>query len=131
VTLRELLAGLPPGAMVPAGWVLEHLPAEPQGTSVPPGDLSVADVGRQLGRSTSTVRAWVEAGRFPGAYKLPGDPKHAAWRIPAGALEAFRQAATVALTPIDAPVRRFAPPRPTGETPDLSAWRRGRKQAAR
>lgn len=58
--------------------------------SAPGHDLSVAELGQRLNRTSSTVRGWIENGEFPGAYKLPGDPKRAAWRVPLSAVEAFR-----------------------------------------
>jgi hypothetical protein len=90
---------------------------------------TVATLALQLHRSASTVRGWLEAGRFPGAYKLPGDRRHAAWRIPQAALDAFtgrpaRQEAAGAAIRGGAGTR----PRPrrarTGDRADLGAWRK-------
>lgn len=39
------------------------------------GDLTVAEVAAELRRSISTVRGWIEDGRFPGAYHLPSSGK--------------------------------------------------------
>jgi len=71
-------------------------------------DFSVAEVGEQLGRSCSTVRAWLEKDDLHG-YKLPGDAKRAAWRVTAEALESFRN-------------RR--------DLTDVGSWRKGRGRAA-
>jgi excisionase family DNA binding protein len=93
-------------------------------------DLSVAEVARLLGRSTSAVRSWVEAGRFVGAYKLGR-----AWRVPESALAAFRDDLR-SRSPLHVGPGATISPRPAtqvhprranrGETPDLSAWRRVR-----
>ena len=49
-------------------------------------DLSVGELSAYFHRAPSTVRAWLEGGRFPGAFKLNGRD----WRVPPAALEAFR-----------------------------------------
>ncbi len=59
-------------------------------------DLTVAEVCVHLRRSASTIRGWLEAGTLHG-YKLPGDAKHAAWRIPPAALAAFKTSTTAPL----------------------------------
>lgn len=69
VTREALLEAL--GAAVPA---------------TPGADLTVGELSAHYHRAPSTVRAWLEAGRFPGAYKLNGRD----WRVPPAALEAFR-----------------------------------------
>ena len=69
---------------------LEALVGEPVTPAAVDADLTVADLCAHFQRSASTVRGWLEAGRFPGAYKLPGSPKHSAWRIPPAALTAFK-----------------------------------------
>jgi len=51
-------------------------------------DLTVAELSARFHRAPSTVRAWLEAGRFPAAYKLNGRD----WRVPPAALESFRAA---------------------------------------
>ena len=57
-------------------------------------DLSVAEVGKVLGRSESTIRGWLEKDELHG-YKLPAtDQKRAAWRVTSDALEAFRNRGT-------------------------------------
>jgi len=71
-------------------------------------DLSVAEVAEKLGRSASTVRDWLGQRRFPGAYRLPGAPGHAAWRVPGASLERFRVAQR-------------------GGGQNLGAWRKHRK----
>jgi hypothetical protein len=49
-------------------------------------ELTVGDLCDRYARKGSAVRAWLEAGRFPGAYKLNGRD----WRIPLVALAAVR-----------------------------------------
>lgn len=72
-------------------------------------DLSVAQVAKRLGRSESTVRGWLE-NRVLHGYKLPGDAKHAAWRVTAESLESFRNRG------------------PSRDT--IGEWRKGRGKAA-
>src|SRR2546422_10639661 len=92
-SLRKALAVMPPGTLVPRDWVLEHLsdcfPGVPTvGTPAPPVclDLTIRDLAKQFGKQPSTVRAWVERGDFPGAYKLHGKE----WRVPVSAVEPFQ-----------------------------------------
>ncbi len=83
--LRELAARLPPGSSVtlPRDALLEAV-GEPS-RSQPSADLTVAQLAARFYRSPSTVRAWVEAGRFPDAYKLEGRD----WRIPESSVASF------------------------------------------
>ena len=95
-------------------------------------DLSVRELAKRLGRSTSAVRDWVAAGLFEGAYRLPGEKCPGAWRIPESGIMAFieRQrpktsrhdaaGATIRLPSGPAPRPRRAR---DGAAPDLSAWR--------
>lgn len=91
--MREALSAMPPGALVPRDWLLEQL----EGGSVRQSDadspaaagatdLTIAGLAQLFGKRPSTVRAWVERGDFPGAYKLNGRE----WRIPASGVGAFR-----------------------------------------
>ncbi len=94
--LADFLSGiippnLPDDATVtlPLGW-LRHQRAEAADRHVGPVDerphlLILADLARHYRRSVSTVRAWCEAGRFPGAYRL----NRKGWRVPAAALAQF------------------------------------------
>ena len=94
--LRAALAAMPPGTLVPRDWLLEQLdhgalaPAPPRMV-----DLTIRDLSRAFGKSPSTVRAWVERGDFPGAYKLHGKQ----WRIPASAVDAFQDRQRVGARP--------------------------------
>jgi hypothetical protein len=91
-SLRTALAAMPPGALVPRDWLLEQLSDAPPATSGPSStpsplvDLTIGDLGRLFGKQPSTVRAWVERGDFPGAYKLQGKE----WRVPPMAVEGFQ-----------------------------------------
>jgi len=84
---------MPPGTLVPRDWVLEQVSEDSPGvpaveTPAPPArvDLTIRDLAHLFGKKSSTVRAWVERGDFPGAYKLHGKE----WRIPASSVEAFQ-----------------------------------------
>jgi hypothetical protein len=91
VSLADVLAALPDSALLPVGWVrAQLLDSAPLPVDTP--ELAVAAFARLMGRSAATVRSWCERGLIPGAYKLPGDRRHAAWRIPAAAVVAFRAA---------------------------------------
>ena len=92
-SLQRALAAMPPGTLVPRDWVLEQLsdgfPGVPAAdTSAPPArvDLTIRDLAQLFGKQRSTVRAWVERGDFPGAYKLHGKE----WRVPVSGVEAFQ-----------------------------------------
>ena len=85
-------------------------------------DLSVGEVAARLNRPCSTIRSWVAARRFKGAYKLsPRD-----WRVPAAALRAFIEARQPAVpSPSDGPpIRRRTHRAVEGaDSADLGAWR--------
>ncbi len=123
--LRHLAEQLPAGAAltldratlleVTAGLVDERI-------------YTVATLAAQLHRSASTVRGWLEAGRFPGAFKLPGDRAHAAWRIPQAALDAFsaspaRQEAAGATIGAQTDTRGQPRRARNGGQANLGAWR--------
>ena len=123
--LVEVLAALPDTALVPVGWVRAQLDAPPS-VPVDAPDLNIAGFARLMGRSPATVRSWCERGLIVGAYKLPGDRRRAAWRIPAISVSAFRQR-NDASNP--APEALATAPTPV---PDISAWRRvGRRRRRR
>ena len=115
-SLREALAAMPPGALVPRDWVLERLSrdipaASAAVTPAPPArvDLTIRDLAQLFGKRPSTVRPWVARGDFPGAYKLHGKE----WRVPASAVEAFQNRQ-----------------RRAKSDPGLSAWRKVRPSHA-
>jgi hypothetical protein len=86
--------------------------------SLPPADLTVAHLATRFGRSRGTCRAWVEAGRFPGSYRLHGTRE---WRIPAAALAAFETTERERVSPtIGKPA---VPQHRRGGQVNLSAWR--------
>ncbi len=126
--LADILLRLPPNALVPAGWVLEHLAAkaEPPVPADAP-DLSVVAFARLIGRSEATVRAWCGRSAIPGAYKLPGDRRRAAWRIPAASVVAFRE--RLKAPPLSA-VAAATDPEPRGGA-DITAWRTLRPRSRR
>ncbi len=120
---REYLASLPPDTVVPVlARDLLELPiagASPEGPSagsLSRADMTVADLAQRYGRSKATCRAWVEAGRFPGAYRLHGNRE---WRVPPTGLQQFEQAERQrgAGKELASPVRR------PGKPVNLSAWR--------
>ena len=91
--LREALSAMPAGTLVPRDWLVEQLTegSHRQSDSDSPAttgvaDLTIAGLAQLFDKRPSTVRAWVERGDFPGAYKLNGRE----WRIPISAVEAFR-----------------------------------------
>jgi len=107
---------MPPGTLVPRDWVLEQLsdgfPDVPAAdTPAPPArvDLTIRDLAQLFGKQRSTVRAWVERGDFPGAYKLHGKE----WRVPVSAVDAFQNRH-----------------RRAKSDPGLSAWRKVRRSDA-
>ena len=110
--LRELAERLPDGAALtlPRAALLEALAGVAVGEPIgAPAELTVAELADRFHRSPSTVRGWIEADRFPGAFKLNGRD----WRVPMAAVEAFV-----------AQSRTRAHP-----GADLGAWRRHRRPA--
>jgi len=102
---------MPPGTLVPRDWLVEQLANgagrqshSNSGPALGATDLTIAGLAQLFGKRPSTVRAWVERGDFPGAYKLNGKE----WRIPLGAVETFQELQR----------QRSSPPS------KLSAWRR-------
>lgn len=98
--LRALVEAVPPGGAVtiPRDWLATELDV-PGVDADAGGDLTVEQLAKRLSRKPSTVRGWLDAGLFPGAYHLPasgkrsektGRAKVGAWRIPPAAIEAFR-----------------------------------------
>lgn len=84
---------MPPGALVPRDWLLAELADRSTEASRSTGpaprslvDVTIRDLAQLFGKRASTVRAWVERGDFPGAYKLHGRE----WRVPVSAIEAFK-----------------------------------------
>ncbi|PYP55500.1 MAG: hypothetical protein DMD40_13315 [Gemmatimonadetes bacterium] len=79
---------MPPGTLVPRDWLLEQLSdtlvqGAPSASFV---DLTIQELATMFGKRPSTVRAWVERGDFPGAYKLHGKK----WCVPAGSVQEFQ-----------------------------------------
>ena len=89
--MRDLADRLPPGSSITlaGAWLREQLEdVPPDGAVLSDGDLTIAQLATRFGRAPSTVRAWIEAKRFPGAYKLRGRE----WRVPPAAIAAFTDA---------------------------------------
>jgi hypothetical protein len=111
--LRLVAGALPAGTSIPV--LREHLLALLDGevkalpTPALAEDLTCADVGRIIGRHSSTVRAMCERRELPGAYRQHGRE----WRIPAGAVETYRRSQAAPLAP-----------RISRAPAELGAWRR-------
>lgn len=133
--LRRLLEPLDPAGTVTVGWLLAHLDADGGGRhgeyakeiagnsrTLPPADLTVAELAARCGRHPSTVRAWIEPKKLPGGGSEPGKipgayQDHARrWRIPVSALLQWEASQREPKAPAPAP-------RPRGKH-DLSTWRR-------
>ncbi len=112
--LRELAARLPAGSSVTLPRdALSEAVGEPS-RSQPSAGLTVAELATRFHRATSTVRAWVEAGRFKDAYKLEGRD----WRIPECSVTAFIAAQE------RGPTRLSSIP---ANQPSISDWRNVRR----
>ena len=109
-TLRDAIATLPDEAMVPVGWVREHLGAGNDDSEDDRlSDLTLAEAAEKLKKAPSTIRAWLLAGELRG-YKL-----HREWRITRSAIEAFLEAQRNG--------GAESVPRRNGQPADLEAWR--------
>lgn len=84
--LRHAAEALPDGAALTLS---KAMLLEALGTLTATTTHTVATLAMLLHRSPSTIRAWLEGGHFPGAYKLPGKKRPGAWRIPQAAVDAF------------------------------------------
>src|SRR6266571_4144379 len=137
-SLRAALAAMPPGTLVPRDWVVERLSADipavpPAVTPAPPArvDLTIRELAQLFGKQPSTVRAWVERGDFPGAYKLHGKE----WRVPVSSVEAFQNGqrgakSDAGLSAWRRVKRSYAPERPeTGQHPANTKSTRGNAEA--
>ena len=113
--LRRLAEQLPEGVSLTLskGALLEAL-------ATAAADLTVRQVADRLHRAPSTVRGWLERGRFEGAYKLEARD----WRIPLAGLEAFLNGQGRRPVSVAPPPRTVAPRRQHGEAVDLGAWRK-------
>lgn len=109
-TLRALAEAVEPGqaVSVPASWLLAALrdgdPEPPPALEV---DLTVPQLAARFGKAPSTVRGWLEAGEFSGAYRRRGRE----WRVPRAAVEAYQDR------------QRAAAPAPTEGAANLGTWR--------
>lgn len=86
--LRQAVELLPEGASLSLTreTLLEALgPAGDVSNAPPVGDLTVTELAERFRRNASTIRGWIEIGRFSGAYKL----NRRDWRVPLAAVEAY------------------------------------------
>jgi excisionase family DNA binding protein len=112
--LADAIRDLPDAALVPVGWVREHLQEAPApAQEAVEVDLDLRAASALYGRSVSTLRSWCQEGRLPGAYRLRGRE----WRIPRESLARFQEAQRRTASPEN------RKPSPRGDG-DLSAWRR-------
>src|SRR6266487_522323 len=119
-SLANILAALPDAALLPVGWIRKQLVSSAI-VQMEMHELTVSAFGEFIRRSPATVRAWCAAGIIPGAYKLPGDRRRAAWRIPATSVVTFRDG-----------LKGPSAPATDGETPDrhdIRVWRRTREHS--
>ena len=120
--LRALAEALPVGTAVPVPreWILELLGGGVIAqTSAPEvADPAIPQLAARFKRSPSTIRGWIELGRFPGAYRLRGRE----WRVPAAGVAAFEAAErNGGSSTSESKVSAAAP---AGRTVDLGAWRK-------
>jgi hypothetical protein len=110
--LLALLLPLPAEATLPVGWIREQLEALEVAVEGEPEVYAVRDLARRWNRAPSTVRAVLEAGELPEAYRHRGRE----WRVPRAAVLAYeqRQAETHAATPRRRTPSRTSPGDPWG-----------------
>lgn len=121
--MRRMLDGMPEEGQITLpvcllrAWLEDETMLEDataNGASMPHPGFTVAQVAAHIGREESTIRGWVGAGRFPGAFKLGRE-----WRIP-------REDLADALNSCgDNEAGRAREPEITGRG-DLAAWRKER-----
>lgn len=114
--LKKVLATYAPGTLVPLDWIrhqLDQIDSEPSGD--PLVDLTVKQTAELLGRSPSTIREYLRAGLFPGAYKMRGRE----WRVPRDGIREFQRAEAAPKSP--PPKTRSRQGR---QEVDLGAWRK-------
>ena len=117
MTFHDILAALPDDALVPVSWVRSQVRTHPDSEDRERHrDLSAREFAELVNRSAAQVRAWCAAGSVPGAYRLPGEKRHGAWRIPHESVDAFRQRGT---TRVPKEIQEGGT-----EAPDVGAWRR-------
>ena len=131
--IAALVAAAPAGATVPVAWLAELLAldaAEANGGDAGHArhggsaadvtvDLTVPQLAERFERGESTIRGWLAAGAFPGAYRLHGRE----WRIPAAAVEAMQRAAAAEAERGDGADAAGQDQRASA-TPDLGEWRK-------
>lgn len=115
-SIQALVSAASPDTLVPVRWLAQLLAADSD-TSLPAPetgvDLTVAQLAARFGKSTSTIRTWLERGDFPGAYRLHGRE----WRVPATSIASMQQQQAEAHK---TPRTRASSAR---RTTDISEWR--------
>src|SRR5262245_26376473 len=93
--IEALVQAAPPDGTVPVRWLGQLLREESDEPTAPTEtrldgivDLSVTDLAQRFRKGPSTIRAWLESGAFPGAYKLNGKE----WRVPLDGVIAMQRA---------------------------------------
>jgi predicted DNA-binding transcriptional regulator AlpA len=124
--LRLLVQVAPSDGTVTVRWLAEILEGEaPAAVAVGTPDvlsldLTVPEIAAAFGKGPSTIRTWLAAGAFPGAYRL----HNREWRIPRGAVAALQRREAerhrAALAPRSRPTRAT----------DTSEWRQHLKKAS-
>lgn len=84
--LEALVDGLPEESSVTlsADWLRELLDEEPPIEGQQDRLYTVAELADRYSRAESTVREWLAANEFPGAFKV-----HGSWRVPAASVSEF------------------------------------------
>lgn len=111
--LEEVVAGLPEHASVtlPVGWLREQIEEADAMTGARDQPLwTVRELADRYDRAESTVREWLAAEEFPGAFKV-----HGSWRVPADAVQRF-----------ESDDEESGPALGTGGPVDLGRWRKER-----
>lgn len=87
--LRLIFEAYPAGSTVPVlrEHALELLEGSADVSQSGAVDLTVAQLAARFDRKPSAVRAWLERGDIPEAYKLNGRE----WRVPSASVEAFQE----------------------------------------
>lgn len=110
--LRQLASALPSkdsAVSLTREDIITLLDTEPLALEMKTRDMTVEEVGEEVGRAPSTIRGWLIAGELRG-YKLNGK----SWRVPRAALREYLEAQTT---------RSPEPPR---RSTGITSWRRVR-----
>lgn len=113
MNVRDILAELPPDALLPVRYIRDLLASEAGSDGA---DLTVKQAGQLLGRSASSVRAWCASGTLE-AYRFRGRQ----WRITREAIAAFQTRERVRHA------ERAHGTASTSRPADLASWRKVRE----